>query len=107
MFKRVRWFGVGVVAGAGTAAYGFVRLRESRSRLAPDRVAETVVGAARTVGRSVGHGARKAGGAAAVSWREAVAEGRTAMADAEERITADLDRPPGRRFSGLGEDAGQ
>ncbi len=94
MFKRTRWFTVGVVTGVGTAAYGFVRLRESQSRLAPDRVAETVVGAARTVG----HGARRAGGAAAgsvrTSLREAVAEGREAMADAELRIAADLDRPP-------------
>ena len=107
MFKRTRWFTVGVVTGVGTAAYGFVRLRESQSRLAPDRVAETVVGAARTVG----NGARRAGGAAAgsvrTSLREAVAEGREAMADAEQRITADLDRPPPRRFSGLGDHAGQ
>jgi hypothetical protein len=87
MLKRLRWFTVGVAAGAGTAMYGFVRLRESRGRLAPDRVAETVVGAARSVGGS----ARTAGDALGASLRDAFAEGRGAMAEAEQRIIADLD----------------
>src|SRR5215831_15397042 len=99
MFKRTRWFtmgvATGVVVGAGGTMYGFVRFREAQGRLAPDRVAGTVVGAARTVG----HGAWRAGGTVAGSMRlavrDAVAEGREAMADAEQRITDDLDRRAG------------
>ncbi len=56
MFTRMRWFALGAAAGAGTAMYGFVRLRESRGRLAPDRVAETVVGSARTLGHGAAAG---------------------------------------------------
>jgi hypothetical protein len=89
MFKRVRWFGVGVVAGAGTTMYGYVRWRESRGRLTPDKVSESVVGAARVVGRRARTGSQAAVGA----MREAVAEGREAMVEAEERIIADLERP--------------
>jgi len=95
MFKRTRWFTIGAmtgaVAGAGSMMYGYVRLREAQGRLAPDRVAGSVVGAARTVG----HGAWRAGGTVAgsvrVAVRDAVAEGREAMADAEQRIVDDLD----------------
>jgi hypothetical protein len=97
MFKRVVWFTAGAVSGAGVSVYGYVRLREARGRLAPDRVADTLVGTARTVGsgvRSVGGAARSAGGAVGVSMREALSEGRTAMADAEARIVADLDARP-------------
>ncbi len=89
MFKRARWFTVGVVAGAGTTMYGYVRWRESTSRLAPDRVSETVVGAARVAGRR----ARVTGESVAGAVREAVAEGREAMAEAEDRIRSELDRP--------------
>ena len=96
MFKRVVWFSVGAVTGAGASVYGYVRLREARGRLAPDQVADTLVGTARTVGSGV----RSVGGTVGTSMREALAEGREAMADAEARIVADLDTRPtefGRR----------
>ncbi len=96
MLKRVRWFTVGVVAGAGTTMYSYVRWRESRSRLAPDQLSETVVGAARVVGRQArvtGGRARATGEAVSSAVRDAVAEGRDAMAEAEARIAAELDRP--------------
>jgi hypothetical protein len=86
MFKRTRWFSVGLVVGAGSAAYGFVRLRESTSRLAPDRLAETMVGTARTVGRGVRRRGGQLSGSVGASWRDAVAEGRLAMAEAEAEI---------------------
>src|SRR3954449_5330472 len=98
MFKRVIWFSAGAAtgaaAGAGAAVYGYVRLREARGRLAPDRVADTLVGGARSVGGAavaVGGAARSAGGVVSTSVREAFSEGRSAMADAEARIVADLD----------------
>jgi hypothetical protein len=97
MFKRVVWFSVGAVTGASASVYGYVLLREARGRLAPDRVADTLVGIARSVGsgvRSVGGATRSAGGTVGTSVREALSEGREAMADAEARIAADLDARP-------------
>ena len=90
MFKRVIWFGAGAASGAAATVYGYVRLREARGRLAPDRVADTLVGTARTVGG----GAITAGGAVSESVRGAWSEGRAAMADAESRIAAELDAHP-------------
>ncbi|MFN8037910.1 MAG: hypothetical protein U0Q07_01750 [Acidimicrobiales bacterium] len=75
--KRLFWFAAGVATGAVGAAYGYVRVREARGAVSPDRVADTVVGAARTVGGGV---------------RDAVVAGREAMHEAEARIQADLDR---------------
>jgi len=91
MFKRLIWFSAGAAGGAAASVYGYVRLREAKGRLAPDQVADTLVGSARSLGR----GARLAGATMGTSMREAVAEGRAAMADAETRIIAELDaRPP-------------
>jgi hypothetical protein len=103
MFKRVIWFTAGAASGAAASVYGYVRLREARGRLAPERVADTLVGTARTLGS----GARTVGGTVGTSVREAVAEGRAAMADAESRIIAELDaRPqPLRRFEPAPPDA--
>jgi hypothetical protein len=104
MFKRVVWFTVGAATGAGASVYGYVRLREASGRLAPDRVADTFVGTARTLG----DGARSVGLAVGDSVREAVGQGRAAMVDAEARITAELDARPRaiRRLGELGLAAG-
>jgi len=91
MLRRARWFTVGVVAGAGTTMYSYVRWRESRSRLAPDKVSESVVTAARAVGRR----ARDTGESLSGAVRDALAEGRDAMAEAEAQISAQLERPSG------------
>jgi hypothetical protein len=76
MFKRLTWFTLGTIAGAVGAAYGYVRVRELRGRVAADGIAETIVDATRSVASAV---------------RDAVAEGREAMAEAEAKIKADLD----------------
>jgi hypothetical protein len=90
MFKRTIWFTVGAASGAGASVYAYVRLREERGRLSPDRVADTLVGTARVVGR----GARTVGSAVGDNVRAAVAEGRDAMAEANDRIIADIERRP-------------
>ncbi len=102
MFKRTVWFTAGLVGGAvtgaGATAYGFVRWREARGALAPDRVADTLVS----------HGPH--GGLVGTPWssrpaarranvRDAVTEGRLAMAEAELRIIEELDRRDRRRRS--------
>jgi hypothetical protein len=90
MFKRTIWFTVGAASGAGASVYAYVRLREERGRLAPDRVADTLVGTARTMGR----GARTVGLTVGDNVRAAVADGREAMAEANDRIVADIERRP-------------
>ncbi|MEI7591787.1 MAG: hypothetical protein WCK41_01050 [Actinomycetes bacterium] len=103
MFKRTIWFAVGAASGAGASVYSYVRLREVRGKLAPDRVADTLVDTA----RSLGEGARTATSAIGKSVRSAMWEGRAAMIDAELRIEAELDsRPSGMRRLGGGEVAG-
>lgn len=81
--KRLFWFAAGAASGFTGAVYAYARVREVRGRFAADRVADTVadavVGTARSLRTTV---------------REAVAEGRDAMAEAERRIVTDLERPP-------------
>jgi hypothetical protein len=72
VITRLRWFVVGVVAGALGAVYGLFRLRQSRQRFAdPDQVVDAVGGAMRTVGRTV---------------RDAWDESRDAMTQAETEL---------------------
>lgn len=73
MFKRVTWFALGAASGFGVAVYGYVRARESADKLAPDRVADTMVGAARAVGGTV---------------RDAVLESREAIREVEAELRA-------------------
>jgi hypothetical protein len=70
--KRVFWFASGAACGFVSAVYAYARVREVRGRFAADRLADSVsdavVGTARSVRMTV---------------REAVAEGRQAMRDAD------------------------
>lgn len=81
MLSRLRWFAVGLAAGALGAVYGLFRLRHSRQRLAdPDQLVDTVGGAMKTVGRTV---------------REAWDESREAMSEAEDELrTSYTERRP-------------
>jgi hypothetical protein len=77
----VFWFAAGAVSGFGGAVYAYARVREVRGRFAADRLADSVsdalVGTARSVRTTV---------------REAVAEGRGAMHEAESEIRANVER---------------
>lgn len=79
--KRIFWFAAGVASGFGGAVYAYARVREVRGRFAADRLADTVsdalVGTARSVRATV---------------RDAVAEGRGAMEEAETTIRANVER---------------
>lgn len=74
--KRVFWFVAGTASGFVGVVWSYARVRELRGRYEADRVADTLL----TMGRSVG-----------TNVREAVRDGREAMAAAEQRIGADLD----------------
>jgi len=89
VLTRLRWFVVGLLAGALGAVYGLFRLRHSRQRLAdPDQLVETVGGAMKTVGRTV---------------RDAWDESREAMSEAEDELrTSYTDRRPRLRDLGDG-----
>jgi hypothetical protein len=79
--KRIFWFAAGAASGFAGAVYAYARVREVRGRFAADRLADTVsdalVGTARSVRTTV---------------REAVAEGRGAMEEAETTIRANVER---------------
>lgn len=79
--KRMFWFAAGAVSGFGGAVYAYARVREVRGRFAADRLADTVSGAVVGSARSV-----------RATMREAVAEGRDAMEEAETEIRAKVER---------------
>lgn len=87
MITRVRWFVVGVVAGALGAVYGLFRLRDSRRRFVdPDQLVDTVGGAMKTAGRTL---------------RDAWDESRDAMGEAEDELrTSYVERRPRLRDTG-------
>lgn len=75
--KRLTWFGLGVLSGALGATWGYVKAREV-SAVDADRVARSVVGAARSVGGGL---------------RELVEESRLAVAEVEAELRADRSPP--------------
>lgn len=80
MFKRTRWMVVGYAAGIGTSAYAAIKARQAARRFTPPEIAH------RAADRAV---------AGAERVRDAVAEGRAAMAEreAELRLAFDVERP--------------
>jgi len=74
MFARLRWFLVGLVAGALSSIYGLFRLRQARQAVVdPDQLVDTVGTAMKTVGRGV---------------RDAWDESREAIDEAEAELRA-------------------
>jgi hypothetical protein len=81
MFKRVRWLGMGAVAGVGASAWAQRRLRRTLDQHPSIRTGAGLLAGARRVGRDVG---------------AAVADGRQAMNQREAVLRADLDRRRGQ-----------
>jgi hypothetical protein len=76
MFKRVRWMGMGAVAGVGASAWAQRRLRQTLAQHPSLRTGADAVTAARHLGREVG---------------AALVDGRQAMAEREAALRAELD----------------
>ncbi|MCU4184839.1 hypothetical protein K6U06_10755 [Acidiferrimicrobium sp. IK] len=76
MFKRVRWVGIGAVLGAGGSIYAQLKVRRTAQRYLPPEVSARVADRARWLGQEV---------------QEAVAEGRSAMAEREAELRARID----------------
>ena len=81
MFKRVRWFGLGVVAGGFATMYGLFQLRQVRGRaIDPEQLVDVVGSTLRTMGRGARH-----------AWDES----QEAITQAEDELRASyLDRRP-------------
>jgi hypothetical protein len=81
MVARVRWFVLGLVAGALGSVYGLFRLRRAQRQVVdPDLLVDSVGGAMKTVGRSM---------------RDAWDESREAVSEAEDELrTAYVERRP-------------
>jgi hypothetical protein len=80
MFKRVRWMGMGAVAGVGASTWAQHRLRRTLQDHPSIQTGAGLVAGARRVARDVG---------------AAVADGRQAMTQREATLRADLDRRHG------------
>ena len=91
MFKRVTWFGAGVVVGAGGAAVGYVRARQLARRHLPTSVQDA---AARVGNRAADEAELLAGRAvdAVGEWRAAAADAGDARRHAEQLLRDDLRR---------------
>ena len=79
MFKRVRWMGVGAAAGAAATVWAERRLRRQVERFLPARVRAGLSARVRAAGSDL---------------REAIEEGRQAMADREAELRAQLGPSP-------------
>ena len=75
MFKRVFWLIIGAGFGFGVSFWLTRFVRQTMERYTPERVSSDLAGALRGLGQDL---------------RAAVADGREAMAEAEERIRAEL-----------------
>jgi hypothetical protein len=79
VFKRILWLIVGASFGFGVSFWLMRFLRETVERYRPEQVSSDLAGALSQFGRDL---------------RAAVAEGREAMRETEERIRADLGERP-------------
>jgi hypothetical protein len=77
MFKRVRWMGMGAVAGVGASAWAQYRLRRTLQNHPSIQTGATALVGAGRAARNVG---------------AAVADGRQAMSQLEAALRAELDR---------------
>lgn len=79
VFKRILWLIVGASFGFGVSFWLMRFVRDTVDRYRPEQVSSDLAGALSQLGREV---------------RAAVAEGREAMRETEERIRADLGERP-------------
>jgi hypothetical protein len=75
MFKRVFWLIIGAGFGFGVSFWLTRFVRQTMERYTPERVSSDLAGALKGLGQDL---------------RAAVADGREAMAEAEDRIRAEL-----------------
>ena len=91
MFKRTRWFSVGVVVGVGGAAVAYVRARELARQHLPESTQDAAVRAARLADRGVREVTSRTSSVVG-DWREGVAETRQVRRDAETFLRRQLER---------------
>ncbi|MBK5223341.1 MAG: hypothetical protein JJE52_10795 [Acidimicrobiia bacterium] len=82
MFKRLFWLLVGAGLGSGGTLWVLVRVRRTAARFTPTGVTAEVSGAVRQMGLDL---------------RDAAAEGRAGMREAEARLRSELGAPAARR----------
>jgi hypothetical protein len=91
VFKRVRWFGVGVVVGAGGTAVGYVRARQLARRHLPESVQDAASRAARRAEEEAALLAERAAGALD-DWRSTAERTRHDRARTEALLREQLER---------------
>jgi hypothetical protein len=78
MFKRLFWLVVGAAFGFGVSFWLMRALRDAATRYSPSGMTDTLAGALRQLGTDL---------------REAMAEGRAAMRETEDRIRSEIADP--------------
>jgi hypothetical protein len=78
VFKRLFWLVVGAAFGFGMSFWLMRVVRDAAARYTPAGVTDSLAGALRQLGTDL---------------REAVAEGRTAMRETEDRIRSEIEGP--------------
>jgi hypothetical protein len=91
VFKRMTWFGVGMVVGAGGAAAGYVRARQLARQHLPESVQDAAVRAARRAEEEATVLADRAS-AAVDDWRTTAEQTRRDRARAEALLRRQLER---------------
>ncbi|HKY14852.1 MAG TPA: hypothetical protein VJM33_07985 [Microthrixaceae bacterium] len=76
MFKRIKWFGVGVAAGVGGTVWAHRKVREQMDKARPRQLVSTATGVAGRVGDVV---------------RDAVAEGRAGARERENELRSRIE----------------
>ncbi len=91
MFKRTRWFTMGVVIGVGGAAVAYVRARDLARQHVPENAQDAAVRAVRLADRGVREATARTTEVVA-DWRDAAAETRQVRRDAEAFLRRQLER---------------
>ncbi|HLH29382.1 MAG TPA: hypothetical protein VKW77_10720 [Acidimicrobiales bacterium] len=100
MPRRTFWLVTGVAIGAGSSMWAERRVRRTlkaaAARMQPDSLVATAGRGAQRAGLAAGRRARTGAATAGTRVREAVAEGRRAMARREEELWAEVAAAPSR-----------
>ena len=91
MFKRTRWFTMGVVVGVGGAAVAYVRARDLARQHVPENAQDAAARAVRLADRGVREVATRTGGVVN-EWRDTAVETRQVRREAEAFLRRQLER---------------
>ena len=91
MFKRLTWFTVGTVVGAGGTVVGYLKARDAARQHLPDSVQDATAKAVRTADTGMRIVARRTSDVVG-EWRDTAGEARRTRRQAEQMLRRQLER---------------